>query len=85
MLLIGFLLHPDFFSFKIVTTAEKLASNLRRSTMFHVAHPILTLAILFILAALLWAVENLQGMPLGIGVLRARLAGGHAPPQMQPV
>jgi hypothetical protein len=85
MLLIGFLLHPDFFSFKIVTTAEKLANNLRGGTMFHVAHLILKLAILFILAALLWSVEKLQGMPVGIGVLRARLASGHAPPQMQPV
>ena len=85
MLLIGFLLHPDFFSLKIVTAAEELASNLRRSAMFHVAYLILTLAIPFILAALLWAVEKLQGMPLGIGLLRARLAGGHAPPQMQSV
>ena len=69
MLLIGFLLHPDFFSFKIVTTAEELAANFRRSTMFHVAHLIVTFAIPFILAVLLWAMEKLQGRGAWFGFI----------------
>jgi hypothetical protein len=61
ILLIGFLLHPDLLSFKVVTTAEQLADNFRHSTIFHVGHLIVLSAIPFIVAALLCFMEDLQG------------------------
>ena len=61
MLLIGFLLHPDLLSFKVVTTAEQLANNFRHSTIFHVGHLVVLFAIPFIVAALLCFMEDLRG------------------------
>ena len=61
MLLAGFLMHPDLLSFTIVTTADQLASNFRRSTMFHVGHLIVALSVPLIVAALLCLMERLKG------------------------
>jgi hypothetical protein len=49
LLLIGFVMHPDLFSFRIVTTAEQLANNFRHQTIFHIGHLIVAIAIPFIL------------------------------------
>jgi hypothetical protein len=61
MLLIGFLLHPDLFSFTIVTTAQQLAANFRHSVGFHIGHLVVVLAIPLIIASLLCFTEMLRG------------------------
>lgn len=48
LLLIGFIMHPDLFSFKLVESAEQLASNFRHQSIFHIGHLIVALAIPFI-------------------------------------
>jgi hypothetical protein len=74
LLLIAFLLHPDLFSFKIVTTAEELANNFRQSTIFHIGHLVVVLAIPLIVAAILFAMETLKGKGVWYGFIGGIIA-----------
>ncbi len=61
LLLIGFLLHPDFFSLQLTTTAAQLAANFHHSPAFHIGHLIVIVAIPLIVAELLCCAEMLRG------------------------
>lgn len=61
MLFIGFFMHPDITSFKIMSTAEELAKNFRHNTFWHIGHLIVALAIPLIIFTLICFMENLKG------------------------
>lgn len=71
MLLLGFLMHPDLFSFKQTTTAQQLAANFRHSELFHIGHLIVTLAVPLIIAGHLGILELLQGKGAWYGFIGA--------------
>ena len=69
MLLIGFLMHPDMTSFKIMTTADELAQNFRHNTLYHIGHLIVALAIPLIIFSLICFIENLNGRGIWFGLI----------------
>lgn len=60
LLIIGFIMHPDLFSFQIVTSGEQLAANFRHQSVFHIGHLIVALAIPFILIHVFYVMNLCQ-------------------------
>jgi hypothetical protein len=73
MLLLGFVMHPDLFSFELTTTAQQLADKFRHNTLFHIGHLIVTLAVPLIIAAHLSIMERLQGKGIWYGFIGGML------------
>jgi hypothetical protein len=71
MLLLGFLLHRDLFSFELTATAQQLADSFRHNELFHIGHLIVTMAVPLIIAAHIGLAERLQGKGIWYGFIGA--------------
>lgn len=69
MLFIGFFMHPDITSFKIMTTAEELAKNFRHNNFYHIGHLIVALAIPLMIFNFICFIERLKGSGIWFGLL----------------
>jgi len=69
MLFIGFIMHPDITSFKIMTTAEELANNFRHNANYHIGHLIVAISIPFIILSLVCFMEKLRGKGIWFGLI----------------
>ncbi|MDH3712108.1 MAG: hypothetical protein OER04_19635 [Cyclobacteriaceae bacterium] len=74
MLLAGFLLHPDLFSFRLVRTPDQLVANFHHQWMFHVGHLIVSFSIPFITVAIFFFTLKLTGKGFRYGLLGGALA-----------
>lgn len=69
MLFIGFFMHPDITSFKIMSTAEELAKNFRHNNFWHIGHLIVALAIPLIIFSFIYFMEELKGKGIWFGLI----------------
>jgi len=73
LLFIGFILHPNFFHLNIITTSVQLANRFRHSLLFHLSHLIVTMAIPFIIIAIICFMEKLDGPGIRFGFIGAMI------------
>jgi hypothetical protein len=73
LLLAGFLMHPDLFSFELTTTAQQLADKFRHSGLFHYGHLLVMFAVPLIIAAQIGIAARLKGRGAWYGFLGAVL------------
>ncbi len=69
MLLLGFVLHPNIFSFEIITDAAEWAEEWRGNFMFHFGHLLVLFAVPFIVVCSIRFMSLLKGLGVWYGFI----------------